>query len=102
MIKYDKLIRDKIPEILKGKKVKYKVHTANKKEYLDKLYNKLIEELEEFKTNPSVEEFADMLEVLESIGRFHNLDLQEVKLKKKIKKDSNGGFDKRIILEETD
>jgi predicted house-cleaning noncanonical NTP pyrophosphatase (MazG superfamily) len=102
MKQYNKLVRDKIPDILKGKKVKFKSHTANKKEYLDKLYEKLIEEFEEFKAKPSTEEFGDMLEVLESIGKYYKLDLLEIKMKKKIKKDSNGGFEKKIILDETD
>jgi predicted house-cleaning noncanonical NTP pyrophosphatase (MazG superfamily) len=102
MKQYNKLVRDKIPEILKEKKVKFKSHAANKKEYLDKLYEKLVEELDEFKVKPSVEEFADMLEVLESIGRFHKFDLQEIKIMKKMKRDNNGGFDKAIILDEAD
>jgi predicted house-cleaning noncanonical NTP pyrophosphatase (MazG superfamily) len=102
MTQYNKLVRDNIPDILKKKKVKFKSHTASKKEYLDKLYEKLIEEFEEFKTKPSTEEFADVLEVMEAIGRYHNLDLQEIKMMKKTKKESNGGFDKRIILDETD
>jgi predicted house-cleaning noncanonical NTP pyrophosphatase (MazG superfamily) len=102
MKQYNKLVRDKIPDILKGKKVKFKTHIAGNKEYLDKLYEKLTEELEEFKTKPSVEEFGDMLEVLESIGRYHKLDLAEIKMMKKMKKDTNGGFDKKIILDETD
>ena len=102
MRQYNKLVRDNIPEILKKKKVKFKSHTASKKEYLDKLYEKLIEEFEEFKTKPSVEEFGDILEVLESIGRYHKLDLTEIKMMKKMKKDNNGGFDKRIILDEAD
>jgi predicted house-cleaning noncanonical NTP pyrophosphatase (MazG superfamily) len=102
MKQYNKLVRDNIPEILKKKKVKFKSHTASKKEYLDKLYEKLIEEFEEFKAKPSVEEFGDILEVLESIGRYHRLDLTEIKMMKKMKKDNNGGFDKRIILDEAD
>ena len=80
MKQYNKLVRDKIPEILKKDKVKYKTHTANKKEYLEKLYEKLIEEFEEFKAKPSVDEFADLLEVLEYIGKVHNFDLEDVKL----------------------
>ncbi len=102
MRKYNKLFRDNIPNILKEKKVKFKSHVANKKEYLDKLYEKLIEELEEFKAKPSTTEYADMLEVLEAIGRYYNYDLQEVKMMKKIKKDTNGIFEKRIILDEAD
>jgi predicted house-cleaning noncanonical NTP pyrophosphatase (MazG superfamily) len=102
MITYNKLVRDKIPEILKEKKVKFKSHTATKKEYLDKLYEKLIEELEEFKAKPSIEEFADMLEVLEYIAKFHGFELNDIKQAKKLKILERGGFNKKIILDETD
>jgi predicted house-cleaning noncanonical NTP pyrophosphatase (MazG superfamily) len=102
MIEHNKLVRDKIPEILKKKNVKHKIHIAKNKEYLQMLYKKLIEEFEEFKKDPNDEEFCDMLEVLESIGKYHNLDLDEIKELKKIKKLSNGGFDKKIILDSTE
>lgn len=102
MKQYNKLVRDNILDILKEKGIKFKWHTATKKEYSDRLYNKFIEEFEEFKTKPSVEEFADMMEVLEYIGKYYKFDLQDIKLKKKMKKLIRGGFDKKIILEETD
>jgi len=102
MTEFNKLVRDKIPEILRKKKIKYKFHKANNKEYIEMLYKKLIEELEEFKKEPNVEEFCDMLQVLENIGKFHDLEIEEVKEVKKIKKEISGGFDKKIILESTD
>lgn len=102
MKKYNKLVRDKIPEILEEKKVRFKTHIATKKEYPDKLYEKLIEELEEFKANPNMEEFADMLEVIDFIGKYHNFNLADIKNVKKIKKEKKGGFNERIILDETD
>lgn len=102
MKQYNKLVRDKIPEILKKDKVKFTSHTANKKEYLEKLYEKLIEEFEEFKTKPSIDEFADMLEVLEYIGKVYNFDLEDIKIRKKVKKMQRGGFDKKIILDEAE
>ncbi len=102
MIEYNKLVRDKILDILKKKKIKYKYHTANKKEYLDKLYEKLDEEIAEFKKEPSVEEFADILEVLDSIGQYYKFNLDNVKSTKKQKKEEKGGFKKKIILEITE
>lgn len=102
MKQYNKLVRDKIPEILKEKRVKFKTHTAGKKEYLDKLYEKFIEEFEEFKAKPSTEEFADIMEVLEFIGKYHKFDLGEVKLAKKMKQMTRGSFNKRIILDEAE
>jgi predicted house-cleaning noncanonical NTP pyrophosphatase (MazG superfamily) len=102
MKKYNKLVRDKIPEILEEKRVRFKTHIATKKEYLDKLYEKLIEELEEFKVKPNMEEFADMLEVIDFIGKYYNFNLVDIKNVKKTKKEKKGGFNERIILDETD
>lgn len=102
MKKYNKLVRDKIPEILEEKKVRFKTHIATKKEYPDKLYEKLIEELEEFKAKPNMEEFADMLEVIDFIGKYYNFNLTDIKNVKKTKKEQKGGFNERIILDETD
>lgn len=102
MKQYNKLVRDKIPDILKEKKINCSYHKATNDEYLNKLYEKLIEELNEFKDIPSVNEFADMMEVMESIGRLFKFDLEEIKLAKKIKKMQRGGFDKKIILDSTE
>lgn len=99
---YNKLVRDRIPEILKKDKVKFKSHVADKKEYLDKLYEKLTEEINEFKEKPSVDEFADIMEVLENIAKEHDFQLDDIKLAKKTKKMNRGGFNKKIILDFTD
>jgi len=63
-MKYNKLIRDKIPKILDDKKVKYKIHIADEKEYEEKLLKKLQEEVTEFLTDKNVEELADIEEVI--------------------------------------
>ena len=99
---YDKLIRDKIPEILDGKGVKYGIRVADKNEYRDKLYLKLQEELNEFTINPSAEEIADMLEVIEAMARLHKISLDDIKKEKIDKKSKRGGFNERIVLEWTD
>lgn len=55
-ILYDKLIRDKIPEIIENAGKKYQIHKADDQEYLDKLLLKVEEELAEFKEDPSIAE----------------------------------------------
>ena len=103
MITYNKLVRDRIPEIIKkgGGKCKYHIITDDN-EYLEKLHEKLQEEIGEFKAIPSGEEFADILEVLEAISKFYGYHIDAIKDTKKDKKAKRGGFDKRIVLETTD
>ena len=54
---YNKLVRDKIPEIISSQGKRCKVYVATKKEYEEKLQSKLVEEVEEFLKDPSVEEY---------------------------------------------
>ncbi len=48
LIGYNKLVRDKIPEILEDSNVKYKFHVAGDDEYFEKLIAKISEEVGEF------------------------------------------------------
>jgi len=99
---YNKLVRDKILKILKKSGVGYKYHIAkDDAEFLEKLYEKLQEEILEFREKPSVEEFADILQVLEAIAKFNDFDLNKIKEVKANKLYNKGGFNSRIILEET-
>ncbi len=99
---YDKLVRDKIPEYLESKGVKYKAHTADESEYWTKLKAKLSEEAGEFsQTNPSKEELADILEVIYAIIDHLKIDKAELEAARLSKLQNRGGFKKRIILEES-
>ena len=99
--RYNKLIRDNIPKIMKEKEVKYEIHIAEKKEYVEKLIEKVSEELEEFIENPCEEEMADILEVLETLSKVYGLEQQKIIKIKEEKKKKRGGFAKKIILEKT-
>jgi predicted house-cleaning noncanonical NTP pyrophosphatase (MazG superfamily) len=102
MKKYDKLVRDKIPNIIKKDGVKSKFHVADEKEYRQKLNEKLREEVEEFIEKPSAEEIADVLEVIEAIARINGIGIEDIKEQKLTKRSLRGGFSKRIILDSTD
>ncbi|AOY06234.1 nucleoside triphosphate pyrophosphohydrolase [Bacillus subtilis] len=94
---YKKLVRDKVPQIVKqDNKVPFS-HIATEKE--GKILNKLIEELEEFKATPNEEELADILEVIDGIAHAFNLDMNKVLRVKADKLEKRGGFNERIILE---
>ena len=96
---YNKLVRDKIVEIIKSNGENPKYRTLTDSEYLEELHKKLFEEANEFVEDDSPEEFADLLEVLYSIAKVKNIDLNEVEKIRQQKHAKRGGFDKRIYLE---
>ncbi len=100
-MKYNKLVRDKIPEIIKKKGGEYKIHIAGKKEYWQKLKEKLLEEIKEFSKSETIDEFADILEALDAIRDYKKFDKRKLEVIKKKKARERGGFNKRIILEES-
>ena len=95
-----KLVRDKIPEIIKKNNRNPIIYVADDKEYLKRLYDKLIEEIEEFKENPSPEELADILEVCDAIMVYFGISSEDVKEIKNKKFEERGGFLNKIILKE--
>ena len=71
---YNKLVRDKIPESInkiEGREANYKILDNN--EYIQELDKKLFEEAHEFVEEHSVEELADLMEVITAIMKFKNI-----------------------------
>ena len=98
-MKSDKLVRDKIPEIIKSKGEKCSFHIANEKEYWQKLKEKLYEETDEFLKNEDEEELADILEVINAICKFKNIDKNYLEELRREKTDTKGSFDEKVILD---
>ena len=97
---YNKLVRDKIPEILERMGKEPSCHTASSDEYEQRLWEKLTEEIGEFKEVPCDEEMADILEVIGAIIEHYGLDPYEVETAQQAKAGSRGSFKQRTILEE--
>lgn len=101
---YNKLVRDKMPEIIEAEGNEYKVRILSGREFATELLNKLREETEELikaKDNQPelIKEIGDVYEVLEVIINYYKIDREEIMRLKEEKKLKRGGFNKRIFLE---
>ncbi len=100
-MKYNKLVRDKIPEYIKKKGGKAIFHIAKNKEYWLKLKEKLQEEIKEFEKEESIEEMADIMEVIETMCKYKKFNKQKLEKTKEEKAKERGKFKKKIILDES-
>jgi len=100
-MKYNKLVRDKIPEFIKSKGGSAITHIADDAEYWRKLKEKLQEEVDEFVEAENIEEMADILEVIDAIFNYKKFDNQELEKVKEAKANERGRFNDKIILEES-
>jgi len=100
-MKYNKLIRDKIPEIIKSNGLTPVTHIASPEEYEIKLKEKLQEEVNEFLREPNTNELADILEVVYALGNLYQTDEYQLEQIRKEKAKQRGIFIEKIILDET-
>lgn len=97
---YNKLVRDRIPEIIEASGKECRVSNVSGEELIAALQAKLFEETEEFvESNKSLEELAYILEVVEALAVRLGSSLTEVMERKAKKKDERGGFEQGIWLE---
>lgn len=100
---YNKLVRDNIPEIIKGNNDGEAVtRILNDDEYKKALEDKLYEEYQEVleaSGENRLEELADMLEIMISLAKIERANLEKIIEIAKKKKAKRGGFDKKLYLE---
>ncbi len=99
---YRKLVRDRIPEIICAGDSRCTIRVLPEEEYLQKLHEKLGEELEEYLQSGEAEELADLLEVMQAVAAARGISWEQVEQLRQQKKEARGGFEKRILLEEVD
>ena len=97
---YNKLVRDKILEIIKtnGQKPTHKILTAE--EYVVELTKKLVEEVEEYKKDKNTDELADIMEVVYALASLHSCTAEELEKNRAEKAEKRGSFEKKIFLVE--
>ena len=102
MPKYNKLVRDRIPEIIENSGKTAHTHLLSDEEYIVELDRKLGEEYAEYQADKNIEELADMLEVIYAIAKARGASVEELERVRKEKAEKNGAFEKKIFLEEVD
>lgn len=98
-IKYNKLVRDRIPEIISaaGKKCKLR-RLQGKAARRAALVEKLREETAEYRKEPGIGELADLAEVVEALAALDGFSFRQVRAEQLKKRWARGGFDKGIVL----
>ena len=96
---YNKLVRDKIPEIIEASGKSCEMKILSDEEHLQMLDKKLDEELTEYHQEQNIEELVDLLEVLYATAKARGYSIEELEQVRVEKQKERGGFDKKILLE---
>lgn len=99
---YNKLVRDRIPEIIEGSGKECKIRILNEEEYIQMLDVKLDEELAEYHKDQNVEELADLLEVIYAAALAHGYSIEQLEQIRAAKAEKRGAFQERVFLIEVE
>ena len=96
---HNKLVRDRIPQIITAAGKTCVTRVLSDAEYIAALDLKLQEELNEYLADGDLEELADLLEVMMAAAKARGHSFAEVEAIRREKAAQRGGFDQRIFLE---
>jgi predicted house-cleaning noncanonical NTP pyrophosphatase (MazG superfamily) len=103
---YNKLVRDRIPEVITRNGKKCSTRILDNEEYMEELKKKSFEELEEYvkaqTDKEAIEELADILEILHALAKVHGSTIRDVDEIRKSKAEKRGGFQDKVFLIEVE
>lgn len=101
---YNKLVRDRIPEIIENNRKTSITRILDEREYIEEIGKKIEEELTEYleaeEKEHRVEELADLLELVNALAQYEDVTLEDVEKVRKQKAAKRGGFQERVFLVE--
>ncbi|MBY6273494.1 MAG: phosphoribosyl-ATP pyrophosphohydrolase [Caldibacillus debilis] len=101
---YNKLVRDRIPEIIQADGKTFTTRVLEEKEYREELRKKAQEELQEYMNasddETALEELADLLEIMHALAKCHGASIERVEQIRAEKAEKRGGFKEKIFLVE--
>jgi len=95
----EKLVRDRIPEIIRNSGEEPIVRRANPQEFERFLLEKIVEEAEEFLKTGDMDELVDILEVLEAFMKYRKIDPGLIEIQQHAKRMARGGFTEWLIMQ---
>lgn len=99
---YNKLVRDRIPEIIARSGRTFTLKVLDEEEYKRELQKKVREELAEYmgalSNQDAVEELADLLELVHALASVHGFTVEELEEVRSEKMEQRGGFQERLFL----
>lgn len=98
VITYNKLVRDRIPEIIEKDGKICEVEVLSDEDYLRMLDAKLDEELAEYHEDQNIEELADLMEVIYAAAEARGASVEELEAVRKAKAAKRGAFGKKLLL----
>ncbi len=98
---YNKLVRDKIPEIINSTGASCTTRILSNEEYLQMLNAKLCEEVQEYQTDLNIEELADIMEVVYALTQAHGYTIERLEKTRAEKAEKRGAFKEKIFLIKT-
>lgn len=106
MLMNHKLVRDRIPEMIQNSGKKCKTKILDNETFIIELKKKFDEELLEYKNaktdKEAIEELADLLELIYTLGDIHGASIEEIELVRQKKAIERGGFQDKIFLIEVE
>ena len=99
-MKYNKLVRDRIPEIIEASGKSCVTEILSDKAYLRLVDAKLDEELAEYHSDQNIEELADLLEVIYAAAMARGYKLEQLESVRAAKAEKRGAFANKILLKE--
>ncbi len=97
---YQKLVRDRIPEIIESSGRICVTEILSDEDYLKMLDAKLDEELAEYHADQNIEELADLMEVIRACAVARGYSVEELEQVRAEKAAKRGGFERKILLKE--
>lgn len=97
---YNKLVRDRIPEIIEAQGNSCVTEVLSNEAYLRMLDAKLDEELAEYHQDQNLEELADLLEVIFAAAEARGYTREQLEQIRAKKAEERGGFAQKLLLKE--